>query len=167
MSKKIFSDRVKRGFLGRIRRELRPIACEIYRVYLNKLWGMNIGPDCMISLSANLDKSYPKGIHIGTSTAVNFGAVILTHDYTRQMHLDTRIGDRCLIGAHAFIMPGVTIGDECIVSPASVVIKDVPPNTIVSGNPARSIERGIRTGRWGKLLRDPAAVADAPAAVQG
>jgi acetyltransferase-like isoleucine patch superfamily enzyme len=133
---------------------------------------MKIGPDCMISLAANLDRTYPEGIHIGESTAVNFGAVILTHDYARRLVMHTHIGDRCTIGAHSFIMPGVTIGNESIVSPGSVVLKDVPPNTLVAGNPARSIERGIRTGRWGLLLRDeppaePAVTAEALPSDQG
>lgn len=150
-------DGVRRGLLARIRKEIRPMACELRRLYLNRVWGMNIGPDCMISFSAVLDRTYPRGVRIGASSAVNFGAVILTHDYTRDMHLDTVIGDRCQIGANSFIMPGVTIGDECVVAPASVVMKDVPPNTLVAGNPARMIERGIRTGRWGKLIREEAA----------
>ena len=158
---KLGSDRVKRGFLGRIRRELRPFACELNRLYLTKFWGMHIGKDCMISLSSNLDKTYPRGIHIGDSTAINFGVVILTHDYSRHIHLDTVIGSHCLIGAHSIIMPGVTIGDGCVVAPASVVVKDVPPHTLVAGNPGRHIEKGIRTGRWGRLLRD-----DAPAPQQ-
>jgi acetyltransferase-like isoleucine patch superfamily enzyme len=152
---KLVSDNVQRGFLARVRRELRPHVCELYRQYLNRAWGMDIGPDCMISLSARLDRTYPRGIHIGESTAINFGAVILAHDYTRSMHVDTTIGSRCQIGAHSFIMPGVTIGDECMVAPASVVMRDVPSNTLVAGNPARPIERGIRTGRWGILIRNP------------
>jgi acetyltransferase-like isoleucine patch superfamily enzyme len=150
----MWNDGVKRGLLARIRKEMRPLMLELYRRYLNSAWGMDIGKDCLISLSAKLDKTYPKGIHIGESSAVNFGAVILTHDYPRDLHLDTRIGNRCQIGAHSIIMPGVTIGDESVVAIASVVIKDVPPNTIVAGNPARAIEKGIRTGRWGKIIRD-------------
>jgi acetyltransferase-like isoleucine patch superfamily enzyme len=71
------------------------------------------------------------------------------------MHVDTRIGNHCQIGAHSFVMPGVAIGDNCVVAPASVVMRDVPPNTLVAGNPARPIERGIQTGRWGKLVRGP------------
>ncbi len=148
------SDRVKRGLLARIRREIRPFSAELYRLYLNKMWGMDIGPDCMISLSARMDKTFPRGIHIGRSSAVNFGAVVLAHDYTRDMHVNTYIGERVQIGACSFIMPGITIGDEVIVAPGSVVMKDVPSNTIVAGNPARPLERGIRTGRWGKLIRD-------------
>jgi acetyltransferase-like isoleucine patch superfamily enzyme len=160
----LISDRSKRGFLARIRREIRPYTAELYRRYLNRFWGMTIGEDCMISLSARLDRTYPRGIHIGHSSAVNFGAVVLAHDYTRDLHTNTYIGDRCQIGANSFIMPGVTIGDEVIVAPGSVVVTDVASNTIVAGNPARAIERGIRTGRWGKLIRDPqptAEIADA------
>ena len=41
------------------------------------------------------------------------------------------------IGSSATIMCGVTIGENAIVGAGSVVTKDVPPNTIVAGNPAR------------------------------
>ncbi len=88
---------------------------------------MDIGPDCRISFSAKLDKSYPAGVHIGESTAINFGACVLTHDYPRRLHLDTWIGKECQIGAHSIIMPGVRVGDNCVVAVASVVMKDVPP----------------------------------------
>jgi len=164
MAFKLVSDDVPRGFLARVRRELRPHLCELYRQYLNRAWGMDIGEDCMISLSSRLDRTYPRGIHIGESTAVNFGAVVLAHDYTRNMRVDTHIGSRCQIGAHSFIMPGVTIGDGCVVAPASVVMRDVPPNTLVAGNPARPMERDIQTGRWGMLVR---ATEAAPAAEAG
>ena len=51
-------------------------------------------------------------------------------------------------------MPGVTVGDNSVVAIASVVMRDVPPNSLVSGNPARVIEKDIKTGRWGKIIRD-------------
>lgn len=147
-------DSVNRGFLGRIRNELRPIALELRRQYFNRLWGMDIGPGCMISFSAKLDKTYPRGVHIGEETAVSFYACIMTHDYTRGLHVHTKIGRQCQIGAYSIVFPGVTIGDNSVVAIASVVMKDVPPNSIVSGNPARIIEKGIKTIRWGKIIRD-------------
>lgn len=46
------------------------------------------------------------------------------------------IGARSFIGARAFIMPGVTVGEDSIVGAGSVVTKTVSPNTVVAGNPA-------------------------------
>jgi acetyltransferase-like isoleucine patch superfamily enzyme len=49
------------------------------------------------------------------------------------------IGDNVWIGGGAIICPGVVIGDDAVVSAGSVVLSDVPPRTIVSGNPARLV----------------------------
>ena len=63
-------------------------------------------PAAAISFSAKLDKSYPRGIHIGEGTAINFGACVLTHDTPRGVHADTWIGKECNIGANSIIMAG-------------------------------------------------------------
>jgi acetyltransferase-like isoleucine patch superfamily enzyme len=47
--------------------------------------------------------------------------------------------DNVFIGAHSIIMGNVTIGPNAIVAAGSVVTKDVPPNSVVGGNPARVI----------------------------
>jgi acetyltransferase-like isoleucine patch superfamily enzyme len=114
---------------------------------------MDIGPNCRISFSAKLDKSYPSGVHIGESTAINFGACVLTHDTPRRLHVDTWIGKECNIGAHSIIMPGIRVGDNCVVAAASVVMKDVPSNCLVAGNPARIMEKGIQTSPLGIINR--------------
>jgi len=49
------------------------------------------------------------------------------------------IGDNVWIGGGAIVQPGVTIGDNSVVGAGSVVTKDVPPNVVVVGNPARVI----------------------------
>lgn len=51
------------------------------------------------------------------------------------------IEDNVWIGGNSTINPGVTIGKNSIVASGSVVTKDVPPNTIVGGNPARVIRK--------------------------
>lgn len=53
----------------------------------------------------------------------------------------TTIMERCWIGAGATILGGVTIGPDSVVAAGSVVIKNVPPNVVVAGIPARIIKR--------------------------
>ena len=54
---------------------------------------------------------------------------------------DTVIGNDVWIGYDALIMPGVSIGDGAIVSSRATVVADVPPYTVVGGNPARMLKR--------------------------
>lgn len=136
--------------MARLRTWLRINLMSFRTFYFAKIWGMDIGRDCCISFSARLDKTYPRGVHIGDETAVNFDAVILTHEAVNNRSLHTWIGARCQIGARSIVMPGVRIGDGSIVSPASVVMKDVPPGSLVAGNPARVIEAGLKTGPHGR-----------------
>jgi len=60
-----------------------------------------------------------------------------------------RIGHDVWIGGGAIILPGVTIGDGSVVGAGSVVVHDVPPASVVVGNPAR-IVRALesREGHW-------------------
>lgn len=51
------------------------------------------------------------------------------------------IGNSVWIGGGATILPGVTIGDNAVIGAGSVVTKDVAPDTVVGGNPARIIKR--------------------------
>ena len=53
------------------------------------------------------------------------------------------------MGAGAIIYPGIRIGDGCLIAAGSVVTRDVPEGSIVVGNPARVVEKGLRTGKWG------------------
>lgn len=128
-------------------------AIKLRIAFANRFWGMHIHPTARLSTSAKLDRTYPRGIHIGAETYVAFGAAILSHDMVRALRTDTVIGSQCFIGARSIIMPGVTIGDNAIVAAGAVVTKDVPPNTVVGGNPARIISTDIRTGPYGVLQR--------------
>lgn len=144
---------LKKPIITRLRTSLTPFVREAYRRYLCSVWGMDIGRRAHISLSARLDKTNPRGVHIGEDTAITFDTVILTHDFINRAHRDVRIGRCCFIGARSVILPGVTIGDHCIVAAASVVMKDVPPHSLVSGNPARVFESNIMTGPLGHRLQ--------------
>lgn len=78
----------------------------------------------------------------GAMIAANVQLISNNHDlYERQVITckPVHIGKNAWIGAGSTILPGVTIGDNAVVGAASVVTKDVAPDTIVAGNPARLI----------------------------
>jgi maltose O-acetyltransferase len=57
------------------------------------------------------------------------------------------IGNDVWIGRAAIILPGVMIGDGAVVGAGAIVTKDVPPRTVVVGNPARPVKEYAPTGR--------------------
>lgn len=82
-------------------------------------------------------------IEDGAMIAANVQLISNNHDlYERQVITcrHVHIGKNAWIGAGATILPGVTIGDNAVVGAASVVTRDVAPDTIVAGNPARVIK---------------------------
>ncbi|MER2997282.1 CatB-related O-acetyltransferase [Pontibacter populi] len=64
---------------------------------------------------------------------------------------DTIIGNDVWIGYEAVIMPGVTIGDGAVVATKAVVTKDVPPYSIVAGNPAQVVKMRFQDETIAKL----------------
>ncbi len=64
---------------------------------------------------------------------------VLMIDSGREHWKPTKIGRDCWIGHGAILLNGITIGDGSIVAAGSVVLSDVPPLTIVAGNPARVV----------------------------
>jgi acetyltransferase-like isoleucine patch superfamily enzyme len=119
--------------------------------YYRTFWQMDIDPSCQISLSAKLDLTFPAGVHIGAYTYLAFESRILCHDRTRGLYLDTRIGRNCFIGGRSLIMPGVVIGDGCIVGAGSIVTKSLPAGSIAAGNPARILRAEVLVGPYGRL----------------
>ena len=130
-----------------------------------RMKGYDIHPTTVMERNISLDKLYPGGIHIGKNCLVGAGVMILSHDHCRRsgdnknaqdvtnpLLLDTHIGDRCFIATRSIILPGVRIGNECIVGAGAVVTKDVPNNCIVAGNPAKVIRTGIRMSERATLL---------------
>ncbi|MCH9612515.1 MAG: Virginiamycin A acetyltransferase [Chlamydiia bacterium] len=66
---------------------------------------------------------------------------------------DTLVGNDVWIGAKATILPGVTIGDGAVIGAGAMVTKDVPPYTVVGGNPARLIRVRFPDGVVDQLLQ--------------
>jgi acetyltransferase-like isoleucine patch superfamily enzyme len=77
------------------------------------------------------------------------GESIVGHPHTRG---DVRIGNDVWIGQGATIMSGVSIGDGAVIAANAHVVSDVPPYTIVGGNPARAIKRRFDDALIERLL---------------
>lgn len=137
--------------LHQVRNNLYHYSASLRRQILCKVYGMKIGHNTRVSRSARLDKTNPKGVHIGESTSISYNVNVLAHDFINRRHVDTYIGSYCFIGGGSTILPGVRIGDHCIIGAGSVVMNDIPPNCIAAGNPARLIRSGIMTSEYGIL----------------
>ena len=107
-------------------------------------------PNASIEIGNNV--TFNQGVIITARAKVTIGDETLFGPMVRVMDSDGHgidgleekkapivIGRHVLIGAHAMILKGVTIGDNSIVGAGAVVTKNVEANTIVAGNPARKI----------------------------
>lgn len=84
-------------------------------------------------------------IEVGSDVSIGPEASILTLGHDPQSAEfedrggDVIIGDHAWIGYRAIVLPGIVIGEGAVVGAGSVVTKDVPPFSIVAGNPAKKI----------------------------
>ena len=121
---------------------------------LHRLRGVKMGVGCFIDPSAIVETAYAENITIGDDVRITAGAIIMTHikppHYLRDTGLmpaaikPVILEDHCFIGVSAVIMPGVTVGKASVVASGSVVVGNVPPFTMVAGNPAKVIRRFSR-----------------------
>lgn len=108
--------------------------------------GKNITVGKSVFINAGCCFQDQGGITIGDESLIGHQVVLATlnHEYAVSKRAGMtpapiHIGKRVWIGAHATVLPGVTIGDGAIVAAGAVVTKDVPAYTIVGGVPARVI----------------------------
>lgn len=124
----------------------------------NGMGDIIIGSNCMIGIGNVL--TGPVTIGNNVITAQHVGISGLNHGYT-DISLPIRdqkcnvaevvIEDDCWIGTNVVITSGVTIGKHSVVAGGSVVTKNVPPYTVVAGNPAKIIKRyNPELGEWEK-----------------
>lgn len=108
--------------------------------------GVRIGARCRI-YTANFG-SEPWLIRIGDHVCVSNDVTFVNHGLTWPLQDKyasltafgpIEIRDNCQIGVRVTILPNVTIGPNAIVGAGSVVTKDVPPDCVAAGNPARVI----------------------------
>ena len=99
--------------------------------------------------NANVQVVCKEKITIGNNVAIARDVIIRdtdAHDILNENHIKNKpvkIGDHVWIGTRAIIMKGVTIGEGAIVAAGAVVTKDVKPNSIVAGVPAKTIRENV------------------------
>ena len=114
--------------------------------------GVKIGTNCSIHKDATFGTE-PYLITIGDHVRITHGVKFITHDgglwVPRYMGLidenadkfgRINIGNNVNIGWNAIIMPGVSIGDNCIIGAGAVVTRSIPNNSVAVGVPAKVIE---------------------------
>jgi len=91
-------------------------------------------------------------VEIGSNVNLAQGIVVtaLNHNFTDSTkRIDEQgvstakvtIGNDVWIGANATVLPGITIGNHCVVAAGAVVTKDVPPYSLVGGVPAKILKK--------------------------
>ena len=107
---------------------------------------LTIGLMCYINHGCVFDALGPIDIgdevSFGHEVLVTTGAHQIGSSERRGGHIDprpVRIGDGAWIGSRAVILPGVEVGNGSIVAAGAVVNRDVAPDTLVGGTPARLI----------------------------
>ncbi|WP_460979767.1 WcaF family extracellular polysaccharide biosynthesis acetyltransferase [Spirosoma knui] len=108
-------------------------------------WNLVLGDECGVANGVIL---YSQGvITIGYRAVVSQGAHLCagTHDYTKPgFPLITKpihIGDLAWVAAEAFVHPGVTIDNGCVIGARSVVTKDMPAWMVCAGHPCKPLKR--------------------------
>ncbi|MFA6244582.1 MAG: acyltransferase [Candidatus Hydrogenedentales bacterium] len=108
--------------------------------------GVQVGDRCRIYTTQFGGEPYliRIGNHVGISNDVTFVTHNLNWVFQDKYESLTSFGkieikDNCNIGVGVIILPNVTIGPNSVVGAGSVVTKDVPPNSVAAGNPAKVI----------------------------
>jgi len=128
-----------------------PVGSNI-RCKLERLRGVKIGKHVFLAGGNILDRARPDLITLEDYTSLSGGVQILTHSNPtaplREILGDTAskvapviIKRGAWIAINAIILPGVTIGENSIVTAGSVVSKEVPPYSMVAGVPSRIIKK--------------------------
>lgn len=114
-------------------------------VYIDS--GVSIGNGCKIQNSV----SVYQGVTIENDVFVGPNVSFTNDKVPRAFNSDwkitkTLVKNGASLGANATIVCGITLGEYCMVAAGSVVTKDVPPFTLVVGNPARVVAKIDKAG---------------------
>ena len=105
--------------------------------FFYRAMGMKIGKDVQIMPCQMMDIFFPELITIGDGVVIGIDSMIICHEFnpTEFRYGPVNIGERVLIGARSFVLPGVNIGAMATVSAQTVVYQDIPLRVVAFGSP--------------------------------
>lgn len=119
------------------------------RIKLHRIRGVNIGEGVFIGLHVILDRAYPEYITLEDGVMLAGGNHLLCHSRAPE-HFKGKllsyvapiiIKQNTWVGINAIVLPNVTIGEGSVITAGSVVIDDIPSDSIARGNPAQVIKK--------------------------
>jgi len=140
-----------RRLIGVLRFIIQQIRAKLDPLGFARSIGVRMGENVTFyGMSPGMFGSEPWMITLGNNVYITHGVFFITHDggtlILRKEVPDLEwtapivVGDDVYIGIRAMILPGVTIGNRCIIGAGSVVTKDIPDNSVAAGVPARVIK---------------------------
>jgi maltose O-acetyltransferase len=99
----------------------------------NLLPGFRFDPAHSWLIELGDDVTFAPDVHVIAHDASPYGALGAARIAV------VRIGNRVFIGARTTVLPGATIGDDCVIGAGSVVAGEIPSGSVANGNPARVV----------------------------
>jgi len=137
--------------------------------------GVTLGEHCkLVDLTGGTFGQEPYLVSLGDHVELSYDVRCITHDggvwVCRDEHPDLdvmgriSIGNNVFVGARAILLPGTTIGDNCVIGAGSIVKGSIPSNSVAAGMPARvlkatsdyiesCVENGVATKRLSPAIK--------------
>lgn len=111
------------------------------RIRLYRYGGAKVGKNVFIGMETYIDDTLADKIIIEDDVTISFRVTIIAHGPSKRFPNPVIIKKGVYIGAGAILLPGLIIGESSVIGAGSVVTKDVPPLSLVAGNPARFVRK--------------------------